>query len=109
MPAFYLSHLALHHFRNYAQARVETGGRSVVLTGHNGAGKTNILEAVSLLAPGRGLRRATLQEMDRLGAGEPWVIAAQLVTPKGEVHIGTGRDAEAGSDKRLVRVDGKPA
>lgn len=101
--------LNLHEFRNYAHLSLDVGGASVVLTGHNGAGKTNILEAVSLLAPGRGMRRARLSEMDRLGGGA-WVISATLDTPQGEVQIGTGRDDSAPeTDKRLVRIDGKPA
>jgi len=56
--------LSLHHFRNYISARLETTSAPVVLTGRNGAGKTNILEALSLLVPGRGLRRARLSEVD---------------------------------------------
>lgn len=103
--------LALSQFRSYAHVRLEPEGRSVVLTGENGAGKTNILEAVSLLAPGRGLRRAKLSEIDRLGGAGPWAVAATVATPRGEVQIGTGRDAasNAESDKRLVKIDGKPA
>ncbi|WP_373656380.1 AAA family ATPase, partial [Klebsiella pneumoniae] len=53
-----LSRLVLTDFRNHADLCVAPGDGFVVLTGHNGAGKTNVLEAVSLLTPGRGLRRA---------------------------------------------------
>jgi hypothetical protein len=59
-----LSSLALSNFRNYAYARMELSPEPVVLTGENGAGKTNILEAISLLTVGRGLRRAKLSEID---------------------------------------------
>lgn len=80
-----------------------------MLTGANGAGKTNLLEAVSFLAPGRGLRRAALAEPDRRpgAAGEPggpWAVAAVLATPSGPLAIGTGR--EAGTERRTVRIDG---
>lgn len=112
-----LSSLSLHHFRNYASARLQTGSAPVVLTGHNGAGKTNILEALSLLVPGRGLRRARLGEIDYKNpclSGEgntSWVISAHVNGMQGAVKIGTGRDASASSDsdKRLVRIDEKPA
>ncbi len=106
-----LSTLSLHHFRNYEHARVEVSSAPVVLYGHNGAGKTNILEAISLLAPGRGLRGAKLAELNPAIGGKNWVVTARLNGAEGEVLIGTGRDAENDSDKerREVRVDGRPA
>ena len=61
-----LSSLALSNFRNYEYARIEVSAAPVVLTGENGAGKTNVLEAISLLSVGRGLRRAKLSEIDKL-------------------------------------------
>lgn len=90
----------------------------MVLTGANGAGKTNILEALSFLAPGRGLRRTRLSDVTRREAGDaPWAVNARLerlspassladATPAA-VEIGTGR--EAGSERRLVRIDGHAA
>lgn len=104
-----LSSLSLHHFRNYAAARVEVSAKPVVLTGHNGAGKTNVLEAVSLLTPGRGLRRAKLGDIDSRGAvGLPWVVAANACGMQGEVKLGTGRDAESVEvDKRIIKIDGR--
>ena len=109
--------LTLSDFRCYRHQRIETDRRPVVLTGPNGAGKTNVLEALSFLVPGRGLRRARLSEVARYvpGDGEdqrPWAVAATVVTPKGAVDIGTGRDAPggpAGRERRLVRIDGRPA
>lgn len=99
--------LKLSDFRGYAEARIEVDRRSVVLTGSNGAGKTNILEALSMLAPGRGLRRARLSDLDRQGGGT-WAIAARLQRGADEpVEVGTGRDPEGG-DKRVVRIDAKP-
>ncbi|MEA2754974.1 MAG: replication and repair protein RecF [Aliidongia sp.] len=104
--------LDLTDFRSYRQARIETDGRPLVLTGPNGAGKTNLLEALSFLAPGRGLRRARLGEIDRrpepgTEPGGAWAVAARLATPGGDVAIGTGRDGNAESDRRLVRIDGQ--
>jgi DNA replication and repair protein RecF len=73
-----LSRLILTDFRNHAEAVLHPGRGFVVLTGENGAGKTNVLEAVSLLAPGRGLRRAALGDMARQGGKGGFSVAATL-------------------------------
>jgi len=109
----------LTDFRNYREARLALGTEPVVLTGPNGVGKTNLLEAVSFLAPGRGLRGARLTEIDRRNvaackdntvevATQGWAVAATVATRRGTLRIGTGRDAVDG-DKRVVRIDGEPA
>jgi DNA replication and repair protein RecF len=98
----------LNDFRSYAALRVETDPRPVVLTGANGAGKTNLLEAVSLLAPGRGLRRARVRDLDRLGGGS-WSIAARVRSSLGVSEIGTGRSTDGGRERRIVRINGIPA
>lgn len=104
--------LTLTDFRSYPRLRVETDLRPVVLTGANGAGKTNLLEAISFLAPGRGLRRAKLSEVTRMDApGGPrgaWAVAALVDSAVGPVDIGTGR-AAGESDRRVVRLNGQPA
>ena len=108
--AISVASLSLNHFRNYTQMRVETGASPVVLTGRNGAGKTNILEALSLLMPGRGLRRAKIAELsNQKEKALPWSIATVLQGTQGEVRIGTGRDPEGGedSDRRIVKIDGR--
>jgi DNA replication and repair protein RecF len=102
-----VSRLALTRFRSYDTARLDADGRPVVLFGENGAGKTNLLEALSFLAPGRGLRRARLAECDRLGGEGPWGVAATVEGPRGPVRLGTGR--ETGEDRRAVRIDGEAA
>jgi DNA replication and repair protein RecF len=98
--------LALTDFRNYREARLTLGSEPVVLTGLNGAGKTNLLEALSFLAPGRGLRGARLGDIDRRMSGtagaaessEPpisargWAVAATVETRRGPLQIGTGRE-----------------
>jgi DNA replication and repair protein RecF len=99
-----LSRLVLTDFRNHADAAIEPGPGFVVLTGENGAGKTNILEAVSLLAPGRGLRRAPLGEMARQGGSGGFGVAAAI---SGEVDIATGTQPSA-PERRIVRIQGAP-
>jgi DNA replication and repair protein RecF len=115
--------LRLTDFRNYREAALVLGGEPVVLIGANGAGKTNMLEALSFLAPGRGLRGARLSEIDRRGAGAErmaaaggWAVAAVVATRRGSVEIGTGRDPGSadgdpgpGAERRIVRIDGVPA
>lgn len=103
-----LTRLVLTDFRNHADAVLEPGPGFVVLAGENGAGKTNILEAVSLLAPGRGLRRAALSEMARQGGSGGFGVAARLDAGQGGGEIGTGTEPRA-PERRLVRVNGAAA
>jgi DNA replication and repair protein RecF len=104
-----LSLLKLTDFRNYAAAALSLDGRHVVLTGNNGAGKTNLMEAVSFLSPGRGLRRATYGDVTRVGAPGGFSIFAALDGMEGEVEIGTGVDASDESTARRLRINGTPA
>ena len=97
-----LSRLVLTDFRNHAEAVLHAGAGFVVLTGDNGAGKTNVLEAVSLLAPGRGLRRAALSDMARQGGAGGFAVAVQL---EPLIEIGTGTYATA-PERRIVRING---
>ena len=99
-----LSRLTLTDFRSYADATIDPGPGFVLLSGDNGAGKTNILEAVSLLTPGRGLRAAPLSEMARIGSAGGLAVAAKL----GETDIGTGT-LPAAPERRQVRVNGAAA
>lgn len=103
-----VSRLILNDFRSYASLRIETDARPVVLTGANGAGKTNLLEAVSLLAPGRGLRRARVRDLDRFDGGA-WSIAARVQHNDGISEIGTGRLTDGERERRIVRINGVPA
>jgi DNA replication and repair protein RecF len=99
-----VSRLALTDFRSYALALIEPGPGFVLLSGENGAGKTNLLEAVSLFSPGRGLRGAALSEMARIGGAGGLAVAARL----SDVEIGTGTQAMA-PERRQVRINGAPA
>jgi DNA replication and repair protein RecF len=99
-----VSRLTLTDFRSYAAATVEPGPGFVLLSGENGAGKTNVLEAVSLLTPGRGLRGAPLSEMARQAGSGSFAVAARL----GDTDIGTGTSQSA-PERRQVRINGAPA
>lgn len=99
-----LTRLALTDFRNHSAAMLEPAANFVVLTGENGAGKTNILEAASLLVPGRGLRGAALADMARSGGPGGFAVAGRL----GDVDLGVGALAIA-PDRRIVRINGAPA
>ena len=102
--------LTLSDFRNYADQRLETGGRSIVLTGPNGAGKTNLLEAVSMFVPGRGLRGASFEDIARKDSAAGWAVAAETSGPHGEASLGTAwRPATQpnGIGARQVRIDGE--
>ena len=117
--AFSVAALTLSDFRTYARLRFEipAGPALIVLTGPNGSGKTNVLEAISFLAAGRGLRAASLAEPTRWGAvpagpslRPAWAVAARVHGPAGAREVGTGLDPAAGApERRLVHVDGAPA
>ncbi len=106
----FLSRLSLENFRSYPDALIAPGPGFVVLTGENGAGKTNVLEAISLLSPGRGLRGASLSEMARSGGPGGFAVAARLSAPvSGEaIDIGTGTTPSA-PERRQVRINGAAA
>jgi DNA replication and repair protein RecF len=102
--------LTLADFRSYASLDLAVNARLVVLTGDNGAGKTNLLEALSLLAPGRGLRRAELKDCARSNGGGGFAISVELETQKGGVRLGTGIEPQPNAPPlRKYRIDREPA
>ncbi len=103
--------LKLSNFRSYRQATLELEGHSALFLGDNGAGKTNLLEAVSFLTPGRGLRRATLEDVAAVEGDGSWAVAADIDGALGEASLGTGIDTptEDGSPSRRTRIDREPA
>jgi DNA replication and repair protein RecF len=105
MVGLYLSNLTLSHFRSHKLAVIDVDPRAVTIHGNNGAGKTNILEALSLLSPGRGLRHASAEEMARRPESLGWKISALLHGPLGTSEIEVQSDKGAA---RQVRIDGKP-
>ncbi len=113
MTAAFIRRLSLVNFRSYHAAQVELSAAGpVVLTGANGAGKTNLIEAISLLAPGRGLRRATLDELAFSEGDGAWAINAEIEGMLGLATLGTGIEAPTGEDAsptRRYRIDREPA
>lgn len=106
--ALRLVRLHLNEFRNYATLSWRPAARIVVLFGPNGSGKTNLLEAISLLTPGRGLRNARTADLARRapGASGRWAVAARFETVAGTAEIGTGIPPEGPTDRRVFRLDG---
>ncbi|MGC6534165.1 MAG: AAA family ATPase, partial [Parvibaculales bacterium] len=121
----HITRLRLTAFRCHAALDLTCGNGAVVLTGANGLGKTNILEAISMLAPGRGLRSVALDAMLQVSAapGSGWTVTADLDGPLGAVRAGVayappispmtgsghgqenGRETARGGSRK-VRIDG---
>lgn len=104
-----INRIVLTAYRNYSHASLAFDGRHVVLTGENGAGKTNLLEAISLLSPGRGLRRAVYADVARQQQDAGFSIFAEVDGMQGEVEIGTGFSPGGESATRRVRINGTEA
>ncbi len=122
-----LMSLSVQNFRNYDACRIDIDAPKVLLLGENGAGKTNLMEAVSLLAPGRGLRRAKAEHLPRVGSAgalaADWAVSARLLGGGEPVTIGTGvqagvhagpdgsraagREGGRESSRRIMRRDGE--
>jgi DNA replication and repair protein RecF len=109
MTSAFIRRLTLANFRSYHAAQIALGPAGpVVLTGANGAGKTNLIEAISLLAPGRGLRRATTEELAFSEGDGAWAVSAEIEGMLGLATLGTGIDPPAGDDSapsRKCRID----
>jgi DNA replication and repair protein RecF len=113
-----ITRVSLSNFRNYNTLRLDLNQATpspIVLFGDNGAGKTNLLEALSYLSAGRGLRGAKLSEVSSIQSNRPWAVAAHINGKLGQVDIGTGLgktvagyfcETGDGRDKRVVRIDG---
>ena len=106
-----IARLILQDFRTYASLDLTVSRPLVALVGENGAGKTNVLEAISLFMPGRGLRRAELAEMARNGGSGSFAVSVTLDAPYGEHRLGTGLEpqSETARASRICRIDGMPA
>jgi DNA replication and repair protein RecF len=109
-----VSSLTISNFRSYSHARLDadTSSPLKILTGPNGAGKTNLLEAISFLSPGRGMRRASLGDVNRKTSKAPWAVAASVCLSGEAVKIGTGLDPNTFGQsetisKRVVKQDGE--
>lgn len=123
-----VSRLTLTDFRNYQFLRINAELAPIVVTGENGSGKTNILEAISFLTPGRGLRGARLADIKRFTPAlvteeyQPteisptsWAVSATVVRDEEEIEIGTAAEKSAREcdedgiksfERRIVKIDG---
>ncbi len=102
--------LVLSQFRSYATLDLAIDHGTVIVTGENGSGKTNLIEAISMFAQGRGLRRADLSSCARRPGTGGFAISLELATPGGLLRFGSGLDAAAGETPpaRRLRVDREP-
>jgi DNA replication and repair protein RecF len=101
-----ITRLFLHHFRNHRACDIVTDAPLIILAGANGAGKTNILEAVSLLSPGRGFRSALPSQQRQRDGETEWVVRAEVTSSNTAVTIATGSTA---TEKRLIKINGEVA
>jgi DNA replication and repair protein RecF len=110
MTSARLRRLTLTNFRSYHAASIELGADPVVLVGANGAGKTNLIEAISYLTPGRGLRRATLEEVAFSEGDGSWAVSAEVEGALGLATLGTGiaPPVEDTPPQRQCRIDREP-
>ena len=113
-----VSRLTLTDFRNYETLRLNFNLSPVVITGENGSGKTNILEAVSFLTPGKGLRGSKLSDIKRIGSTDSrlsagWAVAAKVLKNDEDYEIGTAMESMMGDesgrayDRRIVKFNGE--
>ena len=103
----HIASLTLTAFRNYEATSIDgLENNFIVLIGENGAGKTNCMEAISILSPGRGLRGATVMECQSQSVKTPWAVSASIIDKDGDAtRLGVGRDPQK-PDKKIVRADG---
>jgi DNA replication and repair protein RecF len=111
--SLWVERLTLTNFRSYAAANVVTDAGPQVIVGANGSGKTNLLEGLSLLSPGQGLRRVPFVDLVRAGGDGSFAVAARAHTLAGPADIGTGLSATALSPSpqgggEFLRTSGRP-
>ncbi len=99
----------LAHFRSYSALDLRVSSGMVALAGDNGAGKTNLLEALSLFTPGRGLRRADLSEMAREGGSGGFAVSLEIAGEEGGMlQLGAGIEIVDDAAQRKFRLDREP-
>lgn len=106
MPGHHVSDLKLSHFRSHLSGELSTGGRSVILYGANGSGKTSVLEALSMLSPGRGLRGVSADDASRLPERIGWKVLGELSLSGRSTSVETYLQE---GTRRKVRINFKPA
>src|SRR5262249_20919504 len=111
MPSARIRRLSVTNFRSYHGAQIDVGARLVVLVGPNGTGKPNLTGGISLPARGRGLRRATLEDVAFSEGDGSWAVSADVEGALGLATLGTGIERPASEDAvvaRKCRVDREP-
>jgi len=103
MPPARIRRLIVTNFRSYHAVQIDVGAGPVVLVGANGAGKTNLIEAISFLAPGRGLRRATLEDVAFSEGDGSWAVSADVEGALGLATLGTGIEPPGSEDAVIAR------
>lgn len=99
----YIKKLKLYNFRSHSNFELDLDDRPVVVTGKNGIGKTNILEAISLLAKSNGMKKAKINEMQNRRSNESWVVYYDFFNGAELNSIGIGKNL----NKKLIQIDGK--
>jgi DNA replication and repair protein RecF len=111
MTAARIRRLTLTNFRSYHTTQIDIDAPGpVVLTGPNGAGKTNLIESISFLTPGRGFRRATLEDVACSGGDGSWAVSTEIEGMLGLATLGTGIEASRADTApiRRSRIDREP-
>ena len=99
-----VTRLTLKDFRSYESAELRPGPSLTVIAGRNGAGKTNLLEALYFACTGRSCRTANEREVVRFGT-QLTRLELETEDSRGRHEIGVG--FQPGEPKRL-RADGAP-
>jgi DNA replication and repair protein RecF len=107
METIGIERLRLSHFRSHGYLDLKLQSKHIVLSGQNGAGKTNILEAISFLSPGRGLRKSKIIDIAQFGQLSQWAVHAHIFDGEDNVAVSTGQDP-LNTSRRIVKVQGEP-
>ena len=107
---FYIKKVSLRNFRNHRNLNLNLKNSSILIYGGNGSGKTNILEAISLLNQGKGLRKANIenflnQEKIHDNTTKIWGVNVDFVGPNGKFNIGTGLKKTGSNRSRIAKIN----
>ena len=110
LKSFYIKKISLKNFRNHKSLNLNLKNFSILIYGGNGSGKTNILEAISLLSQGKGLRKANIenflnQEKIHSNENKTWGVNVDFVGPNGQFNIGTGLKKNGSNKSRIAKVN----
>ena len=102
----HIHQLTLSHFRSHKHTQIQAKNGPIALFGRNGAGKTNIIEAISLLSPGRGLRRASTAELSKSPENIGWKLNAEVIS---DVNFNLIETSWTNTSSRNVKINDKLA